>query len=91
MPDDIAACQVAEADIVQTGQHLHSNVQTGLCSRSKVFLRSVAGDDNLGTEADSVQEHLHLGRRRILRFVEDDISVVEGTSCLLYTSDAADE
>ena len=47
MPDDIAACQVAEADIIQTGQHLHSNVQTGLCSRRKVFLRSVAGDDNL--------------------------------------------
>ena len=43
----------------------------------QVDLGDVAGDDDLGAEAEAGEEHLHLLGRGVLRLVEDDERVVE--------------
>ena len=43
----------------------------------QVDLRDVAGDDDLGAEAEPRQEHLHLLGRGVLRLVQDDEAVVQ--------------
>ena len=43
-----------------------------------VDLGDVAGDDDLGPEADPGEEHLHLLGRGVLGLVEDDEAAVEG-------------
>ena len=45
----------------------------------QVKLRHIARDDHAGTETKTRQEHLHLLRRRVLRFVQDNEAVVQGT------------
>ena len=51
----------------------------GLVPR-QVDLGDVAGDDDLGAEAEPRQEHLHLLRRGVLRLVENDEVVVQGAA-----------
>ena len=43
----------------------------------QIDLRLVAGDHHLRIHAESREQHLHLHRRRVLRFVDDDERVAE--------------
>ena len=54
-----------------------------LRAAGQVDLGDVAGDHDLGAEAEPGQEHLHLLGRGVLRLVEDDERVVErcGRAC----------
>ena len=56
---------------------LLDDAQAGLLAARQVGLGDVAGDDDLGAEAEPGQEHLHLLGRGVLRLVEDDERVVE--------------
>ena len=40
--------------------------------------RDVTGDDHLGAEPQPREEHLHLRRRRVLSFIENDECLVKG-------------
>ena len=46
-------------------------------SRRQIDLRDVAGDDHLGMEPEPGEKHLHLFRRGILRFIENDERIVQ--------------
>ena len=48
--------------------------------RGQVGLRDVARHHRLRAEPQPGEEHLHLLRRRVLRFVEDDERIVQGAA-----------
>src|SRR6185503_9033085 len=54
--------------------------QPAFLAAREIDLRDVAVDHRLGAEADARKEHLHLLGRGVLRLVEDDEGVVEGTA-----------
>jgi hypothetical protein len=54
-----------------------ASIRPLFCPLGQIDLRHVAGDDRLGTDADAGEEHLHLFRRGVLRFVENDEGVVQ--------------
>ena len=54
--------------------------QTGALAAREVVLGRIAGDHDLGAEAEAREEHLHLLGRRVLRLVEDDERVVQRAS-----------
>ncbi len=58
-------------------EHIHGLQQSAAAGVGQVNLRDIAGDYGLGVEAHAGHEHLHLLRRRILRFVQDDERIVE--------------
>ena len=76
----VGAGEVAEGDVVDTGQDSPYHPQTRLHRTGKVGLGDVAGDDDLRPEPQSGEEHLHLLWRGVLGLVEDDEGVVEGTT-----------
>ena len=46
----------------------------------QVDLGNIAGNDCLGAEAQSGEEHFHLLGRSVLRLIEDDEAVIQGTA-----------
>src|SRR2546422_962745 len=54
--------------------------QAGMFVRRQIDLGFVPGNDRLRTVPQSRQEHQHLFRRGILRFVQDDEGAVEGAA-----------
>ena len=75
--DDVAVVECDDPDTVDPFQHLHNGHQTRIATPRQVDLRDVAGNDKPGVAPHAGQEHFDLGDRRILRFVQDDESVVE--------------
>src|SRR5207249_6377741 len=77
VPDDVFMPEADERDAVDGAEDvLYLDEPGGLLTR-QVDLGDVAGDDDLGTEPEAGQEHLHLLRTSVLRFVENDERVVE--------------
>ena len=64
-------------DVVDAVEDLADDPQAGRGALGQVDLGDVAGDHDLGAEAEPGQEHLHLLGRGVLRLVEDDERVVE--------------
>ena len=77
MPYNVLAGQRAECNVIDPAQYIDCNLKTAPGIKGKVLLRQVSGDDHSGAETDSRQEHLHLSRGRILRFIQDDKRIVE--------------
>ena len=71
------AGQPAEVDVVDAVEDVLDDPQAALRAAGQVDLGDVAGDHDLGAEAEPGQEHLHLLGRGVLRLVEDDEGVVE--------------
>ena len=80
MADYIAAGQIAETNIVNFLEYMNRRIQSGRSSGRQILLRLVARHDHLGTKADTCQEHLHLCRGRILRLIENDERIIQGTT-----------
>src|SRR5918999_76032 len=77
VPHDILVAEPDEGDPVDRPEDvLHLDQARGLLLR-EVDLGHVAGDDDLGAEAEPREEHLHLLGTRVLRLVEDDERVVQ--------------
>ena len=77
MPDHVARAQLGEGDAVDAAQDAAHHVEAGALPAGEVDLGGVAGDDHLRPEAEAGEEHLHLRRGGVLRFVEDDERVVQ--------------
>jgi hypothetical protein len=73
---DISRGEMDEREAVDARQHLLETDQAAT-TVGHVDLSDIAGHDDLGSEPDPGQEHLHLLGRRVLRFVEDDEAVVQ--------------
>src|SRR5437764_1481647 len=76
-PDDIADepmtnhvrfVEIMERDAVDTGQDALDLRQSRFLIARQVDLRLVAGDHHLRVQPEPGEEHLHLHRRRVLRF-----------------------
>ena len=80
MPDNIFLGELDLTDPVYALQYLHGLYQSGRGSRRKVYLRDISGDDHLGVHTQAGQEHLDLMRRRVLRLVQYNDGVVQGTT-----------
>src|SRR5688572_12235257 len=57
-----------ERDSFDVADDVHRLDQPGLAAGRQIDLRDVAGDHRLRPEAEAREEHLHLLRRRVLRF-----------------------
>ena len=60
VPDDVAAGEFGEVDVVDPVEDLARRAKARTGPARQVDLRDVAGDDDLRTEAQAGQEHLHL-------------------------------
>src|ERR1043165_3422787 len=78
MPNDIALGELDDADAFDAAEDSMRFNQSGMSMCRQIDLRLVAGNYCFGIHAEPSEEHEHLFRRRILRFVEDDERVVEG-------------
>ena len=76
MAHHVRGAQMHERDVVDASEHAFDCGQSRP-GRGQVDLGDVAGHHHLRVESQSRQEHLHLLRGRVLRFVEDHIRVVE--------------
>ena len=77
MPYNVLAGQRAECNVIDPAQYIDCNLKTAPGIKGKVLLRQVSGDDHSGAETDSRQEHLHLSRGGVLRFIQDDERIVK--------------
>src|SRR5260221_9590325 len=77
MAHDVSLVEMDEGDAFDVADDLHRLAKPGRAAYWQVDLRDVARDDRLRAEPQAGQEHLHLLRRRVLRFVEDDEGVVQ--------------
>mgnify|MGYP000296703319 CR=1 FL=1 len=74
-----------ESNAFDAFEDMQGMYQTGtrravLALRGQVYLGDVAGDDDLGAEAQAGEEHLHLLPGGVLGLVQDDEAVVQGTA-----------
>src|SRR4029077_6608001 len=74
---DGRAAEPDEVDVLDLVEDRPDLDQTGLRAPLQIDLGDVAGDDDLGPEAETGQEHLHLLGARVLRLVEDHEGIVE--------------
>ena len=77
MTHDVRAGELAYCDVLDAVEHLHCDLESAGLVLRQVDLRDVAGDDDLGAEADTRQEHLHLLPGRVLRLVKNNEAVVQ--------------
>src|SRR5215472_1380717 len=80
MPDDVTFVEMNERDTLDSGDHVPRFDQTRHLSERQINLRDVARDHGLTAVADSCHEHLHLLGCRVLCFIEDDESIVKGST-----------
>src|SRR5260221_4246882 len=77
MAHDVSLVEMDEGDAFDVADDLHRLDKPGRAAYGQVDLRDVARDDRLRAEPQAGQEHLHLLRRRVLRFGGDDEGVVQ--------------
>ena len=77
MPYNVLAGQRAECNVIDLAQYIDCNLKTAPGIKGKVLLCQVSGDDHSGAETDTGQEHLHLSRCGVLRFIQDDERIVK--------------
>src|SRR5258708_28679504 len=80
MADHVLVVEVHERDALDMADDLHRLYEPGGAADRQIDLRDVAGDHRLRAEAQAGQEHLHLLRGRVLRFVEDHERVGEAAA-----------
>src|SRR5437588_12931884 len=69
MPHDILLGEMDDTDIVEPAQRFERVGETRACAGRKIDLARIAGHDHARTFAEPRQKHLHLYRRRVLRFI----------------------
>src|SRR5262245_20371892 len=69
--DDVLAAEADEVDVLDPGEDVADLHQSRSRPLLQVDLCYVAGDDELGAEAEPGEEHLHLLGARVLRLVQD--------------------
>src|SRR6185312_4226833 len=72
MPDHVAVVEAHRHHAGYAIEHSQRFDQTGFGVRRQVDLARIAGDDHPRIFAKTRQKHLHLHRRGVLRFVEND-------------------
>src|SRR5689334_4577877 len=77
VPDDVLATEADEVDVLDLFEDVAHLDQARARAALEVDLRDVARHHELGAEAESGQEHLHLLRARVLSLVQDHEGVVE--------------
>ena len=78
VPDDVGGGAAGRSATSSMPSRMSSTTRSpDLVPAGQVDLGDVAGDHDLGAEAEPGQEHLHLLGRGVLRLVEDDERVVE--------------
>ena len=80
MTDDVGLGEAAEGDAVDPFENIPGLKKPGLFFHRQIDLGNVSGDDGPGVKTDAGEEHFHLLPRGILRFVEDDKGVAQGSS-----------
>ena len=78
MAHHIGAGEGADRNVVDAIEHAHGDLEAADLVLGQVDLGDIAGDDDLGAEADAGQEHLHLFAGGVLCLVQDDEAVVQG-------------
>src|SRR5690349_12365773 len=78
MAHHIASRKLNDRYTFDVSQHAMSFEQTRVLVRRQVDLCFVARNNRFGIDAQAGQEHEHLLCSRVLRFVEDDKSMIEG-------------
>src|SRR5262249_35157533 len=68
----ILLVKINEIDSVYVSYYALGLDKSRPAAGGQVDLRDVAGDDRLRSEPDSGEKHLHLFRRGVLRFVQND-------------------
>src|SRR4051812_20728028 len=76
----VALVEEVEGDAVDAFENLGGFDQSAATRVGQIDLGDVAGDYRLRVEAEAGDEHLHLLRSSVLRLVEDNEGVIEGTS-----------
>ena len=79
MPYHIFRLKVGESDVVDAVQDAFDGGESRL-GHGQIDLRHVSGDDHLGVETKSGEEHLHLLFRGVLRLIENHERIVERAS-----------
>ena len=72
MTHHVAGSEPGDADPGQTLDRIERVLQAAPLTRRQIDLRQVAGDDHPRAFAHAGEKHLHLHRRGVLRFVEND-------------------
>lgn len=70
--DHVLRGEVVEADPLDPVKDALGIRGLEVCPARQVDLRPVAGDDHAAAAAKARQEHLHLHRRGVLRFIQND-------------------
>src|SRR5271170_3332929 len=78
MPDDVGALKLDHRYSAYSSKFFHRVNQPALDVVGQIDLGGVAGDDQPGVMAQPGQKHQHLRSGRVLGFVEDDSTIVEG-------------
>ena len=63
--------------VIDSAQNIFNDKQATAALPREVDLRGIAGDDNLGVEAQTGKEHFHLCKRRVLCLVQDNERIVQ--------------
>lgn len=72
VPDDIAFVEIYELDAVDVAKNLPHFDEPGHAIWRQIDLCDIAGHHDFRVETQSGQEHFHLLRRGVLRFIEND-------------------
>ena len=78
--DHVPLVEIDEFDALDVAQNLPHLNQAGDPFRRQIHLRDVARNNHLGMETKPGEKHLHLLRRGVLRFVENDERIVQCTA-----------
>ena len=76
MPHHVAPGKVAKGDVFDAFKNAAHTLEAGIAVR-QVDLGHVTRDNHFRIKAQTRKEHLHLLRRGVLRFVENDEAIVE--------------
>ena len=78
MTHHVGVGQLADTDAFHLFQHPHGLPQAGGLAVRQIDLGHVAGNDDLGAEAQPGQEHFHLLPAGVLGLVQNDETIVQG-------------
>src|SRR3990167_5676703 len=78
--DHVTLVEIYELNALDVAQNLPHLDQAGDPLRRQIHLSDITGHNHLGMEPEPREEHLHLLRRGILRFVKNDERIVQRTA-----------
>ena len=77
MPYHILGCERDKAYILYPAEHPFCHIESRHRTLCQILLGLITGHHDLGIKAYPRQEHLHLGRRRILSLVKYDEGIIK--------------